>query len=95
MTAILRSTATADRCIQVLQRIVANHSDDHVCLVEAGALRIALREMQDHTHCEEEIDETRGKVALEKDEEAAAFAEDVRLAITAMREKLTALEGLL
>ena len=80
MTAILRSTATADRCIQVLQRIVANHSDDHVCLVEAGTLRIALREMQDHAHCEEE---------------AAAFAEDVRLAITAMREKLTALEGLL
>lgn len=45
-TAPTRSSDTLDRARQVLQRIIGNHPDDHVCLIEAGALRIALREME-------------------------------------------------
>ena len=79
-----RSSATADRAIQVLTRIIGNHADDHVCLVEAGALRIALREMEDHAHCEEEIDDVRGEESKRYDEEFAEFGAAARDLIAAV-----------
>lgn len=88
MTVITRSSADLATIIEDIKRLAGCRSDGDSVSVSVGLLNAAVRELEEHTHCDEALDDLRGDESARYDADLAEIEAEHESAIAKLKEDI-------